>query len=242
MTHPTVSYEEALALQPLVEGRRPEILSPILAAAAEVLQANGHIDLCCRSEDDETEVWTADRREENRALTHPTLSPEEALALKPLIVGKNPEALSPVLTEAAQMLEGAGAIELLSWRDRPSAPETKVWDDTGTWTPYGEAALQEARALTERAVEATTRLTRLWGYGCGSSHGAFRVLQMAHLGNGRVSIDDLLRFDADNRAAAIDLLAYALKFGTENMPISEGLRTALINEQIRVGKLRGFQR
>jgi hypothetical protein len=175
-------------------------------------------------------------------MTHPTLSPEEALALKPLIVGKSPEALSAVLTEAAQMLQAAGAVELLAYRERPTAPETEEWADTGTWTPYGEAALQEAHALTERAVEATTRLTRLWGYGCGSSHGAFRVLQMAHLGNGRVSIDDLLRFDADNRAAAIDLLAYALKFGTETMPISESLRTALIKEQIRVGKIRGFQR
>lgn len=175
-------------------------------------------------------------------MTHPTLSPEEALALKPLIVGKSPEALSPLLTEAAQMLEAIGAIELLSYEERPTAPKTTVWYDTGSANTDYERARQEVRALTERAVEATTRLTRLWGYRCGSSHGAFRVLQMAHLGNGRVSIDDLLRFDADNRAAAIDLLAYALKFGTENMPISEGLRTALINEQIRVGKIKGFQR
>jgi hypothetical protein len=115
-----------------------------------------------------------------------------------------------------------------------------------TFSPEEAQALkpyiEEARALRERAAEATIRLTRLWNIGCGSSHGAFRALQMTHLGNGRISIDDLLRFDEDNRAAAIDLLTYTLKFGPESLPISEGLRTALIDEQIRVGKIKGFQR
>lgn len=172
-------------------------------------------------------------------MTHPTFSPEEALALKPLIVGKSPEALSPLLTEAAQMLQAAGAIELLSYRERPSAPETTVWDDTGS-----EAAdyTEEARALTRAAIEATTRLAKLWQMDCGASHAAFRALQMCHLGNGRIAMEDLLRLDADNREAALSLITYALKFGTESLPISEGLRTALLNEQNRVGKIRGFQR
>lgn len=175
-------------------------------------------------------------------MPHPTVSYDEALALKPLIVGKSPEALSPVLTEAAQILETAGVIELVSYRERPSAPETASWSETGTAKTDYEAALQAVRSLKERALEATTRLTRLWGYDCGASHAAFRALQMCHLGNGRITIDDLCRLDADNREAALTLITYALKFGCESLPISEGLRTALINEQIRVGKIRGFQR
>jgi hypothetical protein len=167
MPHPTVSYDEAQALQPLIEGRRPEVLSSVLAAAAEVLQANGHIDLCCRSEDDDTEVWTADTRARAR---------------------------------------------------------------------------EEARALTQAAMEATERLTRLWQLGCGASHAAFRALQMCHLGNGRIAMEDLARLDKANRAAALTLISYALKFGSESLPISEDLRTALIKEQIRVSEIRGFKR
>ena len=128
MPHPTVSLKEALALQPLIERKRPEVLSPILAAAAERLQANGHIDLCCRSEDDDTEVWTAD-------------------------------------------------------------PDERVRN--------------EARTITQCAIEATTRLTRLWQMDCGASHAAFRALQMCHLGNGRIAMEDLARLDKNNRKAAL---------------------------------------
>jgi hypothetical protein len=167
MPHPTVSYAEAQALQPLIEWKRPEVLSSILAAAAEVLQANGHIDLCCRSEDDDTEVWTPDLRGRAR---------------------------------------------------------------------------EEARALTQAAMEATERLTRLWKLDCGASHAAFRALQMCHLGNGRIAMEDLARLDKNNRKAALTLITYGLKFGSESLPISESLRTALLNEQIRVSEIRGFKR
>lgn len=168
-------------------------------------------------------------------MTHPTVSLEEALALKPLIVGKAPKDLSPVLTAAAEVLRDAHQIELLSYRDRPTGPETIEWGDTG-------APADPGMEFIRAATKASERLTKLWSMDCGASHAAFRILQMVNLGTGRIHIDDLLRLDRDNREAAIHLLDFALKCGTEAMAISPGLRTALINEQIRVGKLKGFNR
>lgn len=42
MSHP--DYETALLLKPAIVGRRTDFLDGVLAAAAEVLQANGEID------------------------------------------------------------------------------------------------------------------------------------------------------------------------------------------------------
>lgn len=95
----------------------------------------------------------------------------------------------------------------------------------------------EARALW-LAIE---RLVRLWRMSCGSSPGAFRVLQVACLGTGSIHAEDLARFDPDNHAAAMTVLRWNFILRAGGMPISDDLRARLERESTRIGNLRRGQ-
>ena len=82
-------------------------------------------------------------------------------------------------------------------------------------------------------LAAVERLAALWYMNCGASNAAFCVLQIALTGQGSISADDLWRFDAKNRAAALGLLAYALAKGYDAVPAPDGLRAALYAEKDR---------
>lgn len=52
-----MTYEEAVLLKPAIVGRRPEFLEGALKEAAEILQAEGEIDVILSSPDSEIEIW-----------------------------------------------------------------------------------------------------------------------------------------------------------------------------------------
>lgn len=83
---------------------------------------------------------------------------------------------------------------------------------------------------------AVARLVRLWGMSCGSSPGAFRVLQVACLGTGSIHAEDLARFDSENHAAAMTVLR--AHFILRSIPVPPALRENLERESARIGKLR----
>ena len=82
-------------------------------------------------------------------------------------------------------------------------------------------------AKTFDAAAAVDRLASLWRANCGASPAAFAILRITLTGQGSVSADDLWRLDAQNRAAALGLLGYALARGYDAAPAPEGLREAI---------------
>lgn len=82
-------------------------------------------------------------------------------------------------------------------------------------------------AKTFDAAAAVDRLASLWRADCGASPAAFAILRITLTGQGSVSADDLWRLDAQNRAAALGLLGYALARGYDAAPAPEGLREAI---------------
>jgi hypothetical protein len=77
---------------------------------------------------------------------------------------------------------------------------------------------------------AVDRLASLWRADSGASPAAFAILRIALTAQGNVSADDLWRLDAQNRAAALGLLAYALAHGYDAAPDPDGLREAIYAE------------
>ena len=85
-------------------------------------------------------------------------------------------------------------------------------------------------ARTFDPAAAVERLASLWRADSGASPAAFAILRIALTGQGRVSADDLWRLDAQNRAAALGLLGYALARGYDAAPAPDGLREAIYAE------------
>jgi hypothetical protein len=77
---------------------------------------------------------------------------------------------------------------------------------------------------------AVERLVSLWRESSGASPAAFAILRIALTAQGSISADDLWRLDAQNRAAALGLLAYALAHGYDAAPVPEGLRNIIYAE------------
>ena len=77
---------------------------------------------------------------------------------------------------------------------------------------------------------AVERLASLWRADSGASPAAFAILRIALTAQGSVSADDLWRLDAQNRAAALGLLGYALAHGYDATPAPDGLREAIYQQ------------
>lgn len=94
-------------------------------------------------------------------------------------------------------------------------------------------------ATTFDPAAAVDRLASLWRADSGASPAAFAILRIALTGQGRVSADDLWRLDAQNRAAALGLLGYALAHGYDAAPAPDGLREAIYAEAHNAQPARG---
>ena len=88
----------------------------------------------------------------------------------------------------------------------------------------------QRETMMKDIAAAVERLAALWRMDCGASPGAFNVLRVGLTGQGSISADDLWRFDAQNRAAAMGLLRFALAKGYDAAPVPEGLRQAIYDE------------
>jgi hypothetical protein len=85
-------------------------------------------------------------------------------------------------------------------------------------------------APTFDAAAAVDRLASLWRADSGASPAAFAILRIALTAQGSVSADDLWRLDAQNRAAALGLLGFALAHGYDAVPAPDGLRESISTE------------